>query len=217
MLEQDQALAQLLAGLDARGAWPDTTLLIVSDHGMASVSEPVDLVATLHAKGIESELIPSNAIAHIWLADPARLHDALAALGALPGVTVWAGDAIPKSLHYAFPGRMGDLVAVTTPPRFFVASNTLQSVATRVRGMDHGAHGYDPELPEMGGLFVAMGRGVAKGASMPPVHAIDVAPTIARLLGIDPPRNAEGRAIPGIGSDSPTSGAAAQTSRGQGS
>jgi predicted AlkP superfamily pyrophosphatase or phosphodiesterase len=200
LAEEDQALAQLLAGLDARGAWPDTTLLIVSDHGMAAVSEPVDLPAALRAKGIEAEVIASNGIAHVWLTDPARLRDAQATLGALPGVTVWAGDAVPKSLHYAFPERMGDLLAVTTPPRFFVAPDTLQSVSIRVRGMDHGAHGYDPALPEMGGIFLAMGRGVEKGARLPPAHAIDVAATVARLLGIDAPRNSEGVPIPGIGS-----------------
>jgi len=201
MAEEDHALAQLLTGLDARGVWPDTTLLIVSDHGMAAVSEPVDLPAALRTKGIEAEVIASNGMAHVWLTDPARLRDALATLEALPGVTVWTGDAVPKSLHYSFPGRMGDLVAVTSPPRFFVAPDTLQSVATRIRGMDHGAHGYDPTLPEMGGIFLALGRGVAQGARLPPVHAIDVAPTVARLLGIDAPRNSEGVPIPGIGSD----------------
>jgi predicted AlkP superfamily pyrophosphatase or phosphodiesterase len=216
LLEQDRALAALLAGLDARGAWPDTTLIIVSDHGMAPVSEPVDLSATLRAKGIEAELIPSNAIAHIWLADPSRRQAAFAALRALPGVTVWAGDAVPESLHYAFPGRMGDLVAVTTPPRFFVASDTLQSVTMRARGVDQGAHGYDPALPEMGGLFLAVGRGVAKGARLPPVHAIDVAPSIARLLGIDAPRNSEGLPLPGLGSDLPPPRAAPPASRGPG-
>jgi len=209
LVEQDHALAQLLAGLDTRGAWPDTTLLIVSDHGMAAVSEPVDLSAPLRAKGIEAELLPSNGIAQIWLAEPSRLSDALATLGALPGVTVWAGDAVPKSLHYAFPGRMGDLMAVTTPPHFFVAPDTLQGVRMRVRGMDQGAHGFDPALPEMGGILLAMGRGVAKGARLPPAHAIDVAPTVARLLGIAAPRNSEGAPIPGIGSDISAPNAAA--------
>ncbi len=200
LAEQDHALAQLLTGLDTRGAWPDTTLVIVSDHGMAAVSEPVDLQAPLRAKGIDAEIIPSNGIAQIWLSEPSRLGEALATLGALPGVTVWAADAVPKSLHYAFPGRMGDLLAVTTPPRFFVAPDTLQSVTMRVRGMDQGAHGYDPTLPEMGGIFLAMGRGVAKGGRLPPVHAIDVAPTVTRLLGISAPQNSEGVSIPAIGS-----------------
>jgi len=201
LAEQDHALGLLLTGLDTRGAWTDTTLIIVSDHGMAAVSEPVDLSAPLREKGIEAEILPSNGIAQIWLADPSRLGEAQATLGAVPGVTVWAADAVPKELHYAFPGRMGDLLAVTAPPRFFVAPNTLQGVTMRASGMDQGAHGFDPALPEMGGILLAMGRGVAKGTHLPPARAIDVAPTLARLLGIAAPRNSEGAPIPGIGSD----------------
>ena len=47
----------------------------------------------------------------------------------------------------------------------------------------------------MAGIFLAIGRGVPAGARPTAVRMIDVAPTVARLLGIDPPRHAEGRAI----------------------
>jgi arylsulfatase A-like enzyme len=52
----------------------------------------------------------------------------------------------------------------------------------------------------MGAIFLAVGRGVGVGAVLPTVRAIDVAPTVSRLLGIDPPAHAEGGPIPGIGS-----------------
>jgi arylsulfatase A-like enzyme len=52
----------------------------------------------------------------------------------------------------------------------------------------------------MGGIFLAVGRGVGTAAILPTVRAIDVAPTISHLLGIDPPSHAEGGPIPGIGS-----------------
>jgi hypothetical protein len=51
----------------------------------------------------------------------------------------------------------------------------------------------------MDAIFLALGRGVGAGALLPPVRAIDVAPTVSSLLGIDPPAHAEGRPIPGIG------------------
>ena len=51
----------------------------------------------------------------------------------------------------------------------------------------------------MGGVLLALGRGAEPGATLPPVHMIDVAPTVTRLLGIDPPRDAEGRPIPDLG------------------
>jgi arylsulfatase A-like enzyme len=52
----------------------------------------------------------------------------------------------------------------------------------------------------MSGIFLAVGRGVGRAAVLPTVRAIDVAPTISHLLGIDPPAHAEGSPIPGIGS-----------------
>ena len=48
---QDKALGRLVAGLDARGAFAHTTLLVVSDHGMAPVDRRVDLAAALRAGG----------------------------------------------------------------------------------------------------------------------------------------------------------------------
>ena len=56
-----------------------------------------------------------------------------------------------------------------------------------------GAHGFDPTRhEEMQGVFVALGRGVEPGARLPRMHAVDVAPTVAALLGIEPPAQSEG-------------------------
>jgi hypothetical protein len=55
-------------------------------------------------------------------------------------------------------------------------------------------HGYAPEDADMQGIFLALGRGVPPGSHPDAVRMIDVAPTVAKLLGIAPPRDAEGRA-----------------------
>jgi arylsulfatase A-like enzyme len=44
-----------------------------------------------------------------------------------------------------------------------------------------------------------MGRGVPQGLKIHAVHQVDVAATVARLLGISPPRHSEGQPVPGIG------------------
>jgi arylsulfatase A-like enzyme len=64
-------------------------------------------------------------------------------------------------------------------------------------------HGFDPALPDMGGVFLALGRGVPAGARLGAVRQIDVAPTVAKLLGIAPPRDAEGTPISGIADTEP--------------
>jgi hypothetical protein len=48
----------------------------------------------------------------------------------------------------------------------------------------HG-HGYLPEHPSMHVGFVASGSNLRSGVRTGPVRAIDVAPTIAHLLGLD--------------------------------
>jgi arylsulfatase A-like enzyme len=59
-----------------------------------------------------------------------------------------------------------------------------------------GFHGVAPWRRGMHAIFYAVGRGITPGRRLGIVHAIDVAPTVARLLGIDPPRDAIGRPIP---------------------
>jgi hypothetical protein len=72
-----------------------------------------------------------------------------------------------------------------------------------------GVHGYRPEVPRMGALFAAMGRGVPEGATLADVRAIDVAPTVLRLLGEPVPGWMEGRPLAGLGAPAPAAAAAA--------
>ena len=44
----------------------------------------------------------------------------------------------------------------------------------------------------MGAIFFALGRGVPAGTKLGEVRSIDVAPTVAALLGIEPPQSSEG-------------------------
>ena len=103
---------------------------------------------------------------------------------------VYRGDQLPAALHLAFPGRTGDLVVVSDPstPLWYPAWWVRATYAALgpVADIYPGSHGFDPNLPEMGAILLAMGRGVPKGARIGAVQMTDVAPTVAKLLGIDP-------------------------------
>ena len=58
----------------------------------------------------------------------------------------------------------------------------------------YGAHGYDPDLPDMGGLFYAAGPDIQRGFQ-PVIHNIDLAPTIAHILDVKPDRTVDGKVI----------------------
>ena len=96
------------------------------------------------------------------------------------------------------PTRTGDWVVVGPPPCVFTQRPGFGGIATRVMsgmGWGFGGHGYDPALPAMGGVFLAIGRGVDPTLELGEVRQIDLAATVSTLLGIDPPRHSEGRSI----------------------
>lgn len=97
------------------------------------------------------------------------------------------------SLH---PNRSGDVVVVFRPPYQTDAAtpNTLIEFS-----QFFGQHGYLPDLVDlahnvnMHGTFVASGPGIQGQDPVAGVRAIDLAPTIAFLMGIPGPQNARGR------------------------
>lgn len=62
-----------------------------------------------------------------------------------------------------------------------------------------GQHGYDPKLPEMKAIFYGAGPDFDR-RRLKDIDAVDVAPTVAELLGIKPPRDAQGKKL-ATGSD----------------
>lgn len=56
-----------------------------------------------------------------------------------------------------------------------------------------GAHGFAPERADMKAFFAVKGPGIAPGSFIREMRTIDIAPYICALLGIQPPRQSQGR------------------------
>jgi len=202
---QDAELARLLRGLDQREAWPHTTLLIVSDHGMAAVKGGVSVLPPLEARDIGARVVRGGGCGWITLDDPARLSEALQILNAVDGLSAYPSAELPAGLRAYHARRTGHITVISDPPRAVAKPLGLSArvylAAKRLFGGATGMHGYPPDNPDMHAVFFAMGRGIPSDLSLGPVRTIDVAPTLTHLLGIAPPRHAEGTPIPGIGAD----------------
>jgi len=99
------------------------------------------------------------------------------------------------SLH---PSRSGDVVVVLRPPYQFDAATPGQRIAF---SQFFGQHGYLPNLVDlphnvnMHATFVAAGPGIRHRDPLAGVRAVDLAPTLAALMGIPGPQNARGRIL----------------------
>jgi arylsulfatase A-like enzyme len=198
LASQDAELSRLFAGLGARNAWPFTTVVVSSDHGMTSGSIEINIASVLSDEGIESRYDSDGAVAYVTLSDLSELDRAKAALESVAGHTVYRSDALPEGLHITSPGRNGDLVLVAEAPHYYSKSGTLSRWLGRLAqafGADRGTHGYAPDQPDMAGILYMLGRGVEQGATLDAVSNLDIAPTVSRLLGIDPPADCEGKVL----------------------
>jgi 2',3'-cyclic-nucleotide 2'-phosphodiesterase (5'-nucleotidase family) len=96
------------------------------------------------------------------------------------------------SLH---PNRSGDVVVVFRPPYQTDAATPGQLIAF---SQFFGQHGYLPDLVDlannvnMHATFVAAGPGIRHRGDVEGVRAVDLAPTIAFLMGFPGPQNARG-------------------------
>jgi 2',3'-cyclic-nucleotide 2'-phosphodiesterase (5'-nucleotidase family)/predicted AlkP superfamily phosphohydrolase/phosphomutase len=94
------------------------------------------------------------------------------------------------------PNRSGDVVVVFRPPYQTDAQTPGQLVAP---SQFFGQHGYLPDLVDlphnvnMRATFIAGGPNISPQAPVAGMRAIDVAPTIAFLMGIPEPQNARGK------------------------
>ncbi|MEQ8791790.1 MAG: ectonucleotide pyrophosphatase/phosphodiesterase [Pirellulaceae bacterium] len=89
--------------------------------------------------------------------------------------------------------RAPDLWLAAKSGYSFSEAHTGDDVVAR-RATRGGTHGYLPDQPDMWGTLVISGYGVKPGAKLGKVRSIDVAPTIARLLGVDLP-SADGKPL----------------------
>ncbi len=186
MIEQDIEVMRLLKLIDDKKLWDDLTLFIVSDHGMAAANDFIDVIGPLEEKGITANLIPSGGMGFINLRKKDELGAAAAILDALPHIKV-----MPNTR----PDRMGDIVVVTDPPFTLSQAPFMDRLMSKLTFGVRGTHGYAVDVPEMAGIFLAVGRGVPKTKNLGEVRALDVAATVAAFLGIDPPKHSEGKPI----------------------
>ena len=153
-------------------------------------------------------------------ADEAKTVAAIkAAFGALVDPTDWSGDGQPEgwklvdrmftkaeaasipngansTADMAHPTRTGDLVVFSYPPYQFDGA-TPGTLAAPSKFF--GQHGYVPDVQDlasntnMRATFIAGGHGIGKGKVV--AASIDLAPTMAYLLGISAPMQSQGRVL----------------------
>ena len=180
----DRLLGSLLDGIDALRHAADIALVVVSDHGMAA-PDPQRLTVLPEAADLSGvRPVPLGPAMSLHVGDAGRsraLRDTLNAK--LTHARAYLRADSPSHLHARDNPRFGDILVLPEGLGFVGFGRAVERVRLLLRP---GLHGWDPDMPDMHGILLAAGPGIAPGAALPAVRAIDVYPLIARLLGLTP-------------------------------
>jgi imidazolonepropionase-like amidohydrolase/predicted AlkP superfamily pyrophosphatase or phosphodiesterase len=219
----DAHIGAIVKAVDEAGLRDRTTFVVTGDHGFARVHSLFQPNVVLRDAGLlrtneRGAIVEWQAATHglaVRLKRPAdavlatkvtTLFDALAS-GPYRGLfRVVKRAEIDR--ERADPGAL----LMLEPAEGYYVSEGVDQNRFVVATPRHGAHGFLPESPRMFTGLIMSGAGVARGVPLPHVRQLDIAPTIARLLGFEMP-GIDGVPLVGVlaTSPSPSQGTAASS------
>ena len=202
MAHLDSQVGVILRTLEETGLAARTTVFVVSDHGFKTVKRQIRPNAAFMKAGLlkaeqgkisqaQVYSVPEggSALVYVTVPDPSGelLGRAKKALEGMEGI-----DTVIEPAEYArlgFPNpadndQMGALFLTAKEGYAFTAA-AGEDLVVDAPPTSLGAHGYVSSDPDLLSLFIASGRGIRPGATLGIMNTVDIAPTAARLLGVE--------------------------------
>lgn len=188
-----------------------TTFIVVGDHGFFPIERDIRPNVVLRKLGlikanggkIESQaafVLSQGGGAAVYVLDQARRAELLPQLqkelAAIEGVEAVLDEAAYTALGQPNPqkeARAPDLWLAAKKNYSFSDAATGDEVVTARKSIG-GTHGFLPDQPDMLSACVIWGPGVKAGTDLGKIQNIDIAPTIASLLGVALP-TADGKPL----------------------
>lgn len=213
----DTLVGRLVEAIDSAGLRERTTLIITADHGFTAAEKTIVADRILTEAGFSPgpardgdnrprvRVMGGGGYASVYFAtppSPEQLSEVAERFRNQPGVAAVLTPDQFAAWGYPDPARnrdMASLVALADDSYVFGADRSAGAPAAaldriRQREPNRGIHGGPSTLPRLHAIFVAVGPHISPSSPDGHVAILDVAPTIARLLGVDFP-SARGKPI----------------------
>lgn len=207
----DRLLGDLIDAVDRSGLREKTTIVVATDHGFKKVTKFVQPNVALKKAGLARGLGPTvsscdtyvmaqGGMAFAYVTNPARRSELLPRLremfSTMEGIAEVIDGEKGHELGMPTPDEntgMGDLILFAAEGYAFRKEVTGEEVV--VPAVNYGGtHGYPASDPELDGIFIAHGPNIKPGTVVDRVSNLDVAPTLARIMGLTLPE-VDGRTI----------------------
>ncbi|AGA26450.1 alkaline phosphatase family protein [Singulisphaera acidiphila] len=208
----DAMVGRIVKAIDDAGLRDRTTIFLVADHGFAAIEKTLKPNAVLRREGLitvekgtitsaRAVVVPEGGTGLVYLTNPeTATQDAEAVRRLFQGaegiVTVLGPDDFAR---YRMPTPathkdMADLILVAKDGYTVSGVATGDEFVSSKKAGPTGSHGFVSTEPKMNAIFVASGPSIKTGVKLESLDNSDVAPTVARILGV-PLKQATGRIL----------------------
>lgn len=186
----DGDLKRLVDGLKKRKINEIVNLIIVSDHGMASVKTENSMILDNYFDFKKTErILWTGEIVQIFPKDGEEFS-ILENLKKLQHASCWRKSEIPERLHYQASPRIAPIVCSAEEGWYLTSNQRLEDRKNREdSGKVWGAHGYDNKYQSMQATFIAHGDAFKNGLLAEPFENIQVYNLMCDILGLKPAQN----------------------------
>ena len=187
----DEDLGKLLDGLKQRKIYDSVNLIVVSDHGMASVVPQNAIFLDDFINFDDTErILWTNEITQIF--PKAGKEDEMIEnlQGKIKHADCWLKNQIPARLHYNESSRIAPIVC-STDEGWIQTSHERQNKYAEKTDLTkpRGGHGYDNILRSMQAIFITHGKAFRKNLRIKPFENIQVYNLMANILNLTPAQN----------------------------
>ncbi len=207
----DARVKRILDVIEKQGLSSRATLIIVSDHGFRKIEHTIRPNTLLRENGMlrqsfgvwkgDAWIMSEGGTADVYVTDPARRKEVTAKIRKLlegkEGIQgIYGTDDFAK-LGYPLPEKSSqgpDMVITGVAGYMFANEPEGDYSGPPTEG---GTHGFINDDPQMQAIFLAWGADIPHGVRLGAISNLDVAPTIANLLGLEM-THVKGHPIPQI-------------------
>jgi predicted AlkP superfamily pyrophosphatase or phosphodiesterase len=184
----DEALGEIVAGVHRLGLEDRTSVVVVSDHGMTPT--PADRFIFLDDYVDMDSIDFVEMGAFLQLRPYPGLLDAVyrQLRGRHPHLSIYKREELPPRFHYGTNPRVAPIIGVLDEG-WTVTTHEREAARRPDASPRNGAHGYDPQLRSMHGLFVAAGPRIRHGVVASPFENIHIYDFLCAILGLTPAKN----------------------------
>ncbi|MCB0284000.1 MAG: alkaline phosphatase family protein [Calditrichaeota bacterium] len=177
LVKLDKTLSKLLSVVAEHNLTDSTNIILLTDHGMLETKKENAINLPEILKGFNYTLQGYDPIYSILASEDSleKIYSALKQNAS--GYNVYWKSELPGRFHFSKNPLIGDIIILADPGYYFFSGKSTYSV---------GVHGYDNEIPEMQGIFVASGPGFKKNLTADTFLNIDVYALICKILQIKP-------------------------------